>query len=297
MKFVTYSVDGGAMRPGLALGAGETIADLGDLYPTLLDLIRAGKEGLARAAARAADPGDTLPRDRAHLHAPIPNPPRLRDCSVFEEHVLRIAAFAKRIGLDFLATVPEVWYEQPAFYKGNHLAMAGPDDGIVRPKGIEKLDYELEIACVVGKGGKDVSEADGLSHIFGFTIYNDVTARDFSREMENMMGPAKAKDFDGGNIIGPWIVTPDELDLTDMKMTARHNGAVIGEGNVGDMYHGWGRIIEHLSRAETIYPGEVIGSGTIGPGTLAETGKSLQPGDVVEFEVAGIGVLRSVVSE
>lgn len=295
MKFVTYSLPGGAMRPGLALDDGARIADLGDLYPSMLALIEAGEQGLAQAAARAAAPGETHPRAAVHLHAPIPNPPRLRDCSVFEDHVLRIASFAKRIGLDFLATVPQVWYDQPAFYKGNHLAMGGPDDGIPVPAGVQKLDYELEIACVIGKRGKDVPAEQGLDHIFGLTIYNDLTARDYSREMENMMGPAKAKDFDGSNIIGPWIVTLDELDLTDMPMIARHNGAVIGEGNAADMYHDWGRIVAHLSLSETIYPGEVVGSGTIGPGTLAETGKSLQPGDVVEFEVGQLGVLRMVV--
>lgn len=295
MKFVTYSIDGGAMRPGLAINDGADIADLGDLFPSMLALIEAGQTALVAAADRMANPGNTLPRTQVHLHAPIPNPPRLRDCSVFEDHVLRIAAFAERIGLTFLAKVPDVWYEQPAFYKGNHLAMAGPDDGIVSPHGVQKLDYELEIAAVMGKTGKDISAQDGMAHIFGFTIYNDLTARDYSKEMENMMGPAKAKDFDGSNVIGPWIVTADELDLTNMKMTARYNGDVIGEGNVGDMYHNWGRIVEHLSRSETIYAGEVVGSGTVGPGTLAETGKSLKPGDVVEFAIEGIGTLRSVV--
>jgi fumarylacetoacetate (FAA) hydrolase len=202
----------------------------------------------------------------------------VRDFYAFEEHVRNAARVTGRPG------VPDEWYEIPAFYFSNPAAIYGPEVEIPFPEGSEALDYELEVAAVIG--------ADGA--IGGFTIMNDWSARDLQRkEMRIGLGPAKGKDF--ATSLGPVVVTPDELGDLRLEMTARVNGEERSRGNLGDMYHSWDAIVAHASRNTELRPGDVLGSGTVGTGCILEHGDErwLQPGDEVELEVEGLGVLRN----
>jgi 2-keto-4-pentenoate hydratase/2-oxohepta-3-ene-1,7-dioic acid hydratase in catechol pathway len=227
------------------------------------------------------------------MRCPI-RPVQYRDCLVFEEHLINSFAQAEKMtGRPF--AIPPVWYDQPIYYKGNRMSFIGADQDVIWPSYADHLDVELELAVIIGKGGKDISAAEAPGHIWGYTILNDVSARDAQmREMPGQLGPAKGKDFDTGNILGPWIVTADEIaHPVALDMELRVNGTRWGGGNSRSMHHSFARIIEHVSASETLYPGEVIGSGTVGTGCGLETGRRLSPGDVFELEVQGIGVLRN----
>ncbi len=211
------------------------------------------------------------------LLPPVLHPPSVRDFYAFEQHVA--TARASR-GLD----VPPEWYEQPVFYFSNPTAIFGPDDEVPYPKGSEELDYELEVAAIVG----------AAEQIAGFTIMNDWSARDLQRsEMRVGLGPAKGKDF--ATSLGPVVVTADEFPGEEAEMTARVNGEERSRGNLDDLYFSWERIRGHAARNTVLRPGDVLGSGTVGTGSILELGDGrwLQPGDVVELEVEGLGVLRN----
>ena len=217
--------------------------------------------------------------DDVRLLPPVRHPPAVRDFYAFEEHVRRVRATR---GLD----VPREWYEIPIFYFSNAASIYGPDEKIPYPDGAQELDYELEVAAVVGADGQ----------LGGFTILNDWSARDLQRaEMRVGLGPSKGKDF--ATSLGPVVVTPDELGELRLEMTARVNGEERSRGNLGDMHHSWEQIVAHAARNTTLLPGDVLGSGTVGSGCILEhgDGRWLQPGDVVELEVERIGVLRNVV--
>jgi fumarylacetoacetate (FAA) hydrolase len=223
---------------------------------------------------------DEYALEDVRLLAPVPRPPSVRDAYAFEEHIRNAARVTGRPG------VPDEWYELPVFYFSNPAAIFGPDDEIPFPAGSEELDYELEVAAVIG--------AEGV--IGGFTVMNDWSARDLQRkEMKVGLGPAKGKDF--ATSLGPVVVTPDELGDLRLEMVARVNGEERSRGNMGDMYHSWQAILERAATNTQLVPGDVIGSGTVGTGCILEhgDGRWLQPGDVVELEVEGIGVLRNVV--
>ena len=212
--------------------------------------------------------------DEVRLLAPVRRPPSVRDFYAFEEHVRNVRR----------AEVPAEWYEIPVFYFSNPAAIYGPDEDVLYPEGSEALDYELEVAAVIG--------ADGA--IGGFTVMNDWSARDLQRaEMKVGLGPSKGKDF--GTSLGPVVVTPDELGDLRLEMVARVNGEERSRGNLGDMYHSWEAIVEHAARNTELRPGDVLGSGTVGTGCILERGDErwLQRGDEVELEVEGIGVLRN----
>ena len=213
------------------------------------------------------------------LLAPVLRPPAVRDFAAFEEHVRRARELQ---GQD----VPPEWYEQPAFYFSNPGAIYGPDQAIPYPEGTEQLDYELEVAAIVGA---DVA-------IAGFTIMNDWSARDVQlREMSVGLGPAKGKDF--ATSLGPLVVTVDEFDGRSGEMVARVNGEERSRGNLADMHHGWAAVVAHAARNTRLLPGDILGSGTVGRGCILEAGDGrwLRPGDVVELEVEGIGVLGNTV--
>jgi len=215
------------------------------------------------------------------LLAPVAHPPSVRDFYAFEEHVRRARALR---GLD----VPSEWYELPVFYFSNPAAIFGPDEDVPYPQGTAELDYELEVAAIVGADGR----------IGGFTVMNDWSARDVQRaEMKVGLGPAKGKDF--ATSLGPVVVTPDELGDLRLAMVARVNGEERSRGNLGDMHHSWEAIVAHAARNTALRPGDVLGSGTVGTGCILEhgDGRWLRPGDVVELEVEGIGVLRNVVGQ
>jgi 2-keto-4-pentenoate hydratase/2-oxohepta-3-ene-1,7-dioic acid hydratase in catechol pathway len=286
-------------------GGGETVVDLtaggSPLLATMLTYLDGGEA--AREAAGAAS-GPSRPLEELTLLAPLPRPRSVRDCMVFKQHIVQATRTVTRwkmgpfepLARPFLK-LPKVWYEQPIFYKSNRFSVVGPDAEVRMPSGTEKFDYELEWAAVVGRGGRDISRERAFEHIAGFTIFDDFTARDIQlREMRARLGPAKGKDFDTGNAIGPYLVTPDELaDPYKLTMVARVNGEEWSRGTTADMHHRWEDVIAHLSRDETLYPGELIGSGTVGGGCGLELDRYLSEGDVVELEVEGLGILRNSV--
>ncbi|MDQ2089968.1 fumarylacetoacetate hydrolase family protein [Marimonas arenosa] len=218
-------------------------------------------------------------------------PVQYRDCLVFEDHLINCL---KGFG-DPDPKLPPVWYDQPIYYKGNRMSFIGHEQDVIWPNYAEFLDVELEMAIIVGKEGKDIKPEDAHEYIFGYTILNDISARDAQmKEMPGQLGPAKGKDFDTGNILGPWILTPDEVDHpVALDMELRVNGDRWGGGNSSSMQHDFGAILAHISASETLYPGEVIGSGTVGTGCGLELGKRLSPGDVFELEIEKIGTLRN----
>jgi fumarylacetoacetate (FAA) hydrolase len=215
------------------------------------------------------------------MRRPFPDgrPPSIRDFIAFEEHIRNARAASGR-------EVPAAWYQVPAFYFTNPGAVYGDGDDIPKPSDTAKLDYELELACVIG--------ADGRPE--GFTIMNDFSARDLQAlEMQVGLGPAKGKDF--ATALGPVLVSPDELppDL-DLRAVARVNGEVRTDSRTGAMHYSWGELLSAAARNTTgLIAGEVIGSGTVGRGCILEhdDGRWLAPGDEIELEIEGIGVLRN----
>ncbi len=253
-------------------------------------------EKAAHAAIEAALRQDDVEHARTRytlsevrLLAPLPRPRVIRDFLTFEGHMRQASQALGRGG-----EIPQAWYEVPAYYKGDPDTVVGPDAAVVWPAYTQRLDFELELGMVIGRRGKDIPKHEAHRYIAGFTIFNDFSARDQQmREAPVGMGPSKGKDFDTGNAIGPYLVTADELDLANARMIARVNGEVWAEGCAGDMYWSFADLIAHVSQSETIYPGELWGSGTVTSGSGLELDRWLQPGDVVELEVEGIGILRN----
>ena len=254
--------------------------------------------------------------DEVQLLAPLPNPRSFRDYIGFEQHMLNASkSFGHKVG--------EVWYEMPIFYFTNHQAIYGPNDDIKKPEKETKLDIELELAVIIGKKGKDIKAENADDYIFGYTVFNDWTARAIQKvEMGGPpLGPQKGKDF--ANAIGPCIVTKDEFeqyrctisremhpehlrmplstgDRFDVKMAAKINGETICEGNYKTVFWNFSQQIERASENNVnLMPGDILGSGTVGWGSLIENNFSvhrpLEPGDVVALEIEGIGVLRNQV--
>jgi 2-keto-4-pentenoate hydratase/2-oxohepta-3-ene-1,7-dioic acid hydratase in catechol pathway len=305
MKLLTYRWEG-AERIGVLNDQATSVLDLQEaaalrgesasVFADMLALIDAGVEGLGLAGTlKHAWPQQAArPLDGLTVLAPIPVPRQIRDCLVFEEHLANSIMRAKERSGHALA-IPPVWYRQPIYYKCNRFSVVGPDADVQWPAYSDWMDYECELACVIGRKGKDIRPDDALDHVFGFTIFNDFSARDAQYvEMEGRLGPAKGKDFDTGNVFGPWIVTRDEIgDPHSLAMEARVNGRRMGGGSSRDMHHSFNAILAHVSASETIFPGEIINSGTVGTGCGNEIGYRLQARDVVELEIEKIGVLRN----
>ncbi|MBC3846319.1 fumarylacetoacetate hydrolase family protein [Winogradskyella echinorum] len=249
------------------------------------------------------------------LLAPLTNPRSFRDYVAFEEHMLNASK-------TFGHTVSPEWYNIPIFYFTNHQAIFGPNDEIKRPEKETKFDIELELAVIIGKKGNDIQDENADDYIFGYTIFNDWTARAIQRqEMTVPLGPHKGKDF--ANAIGPCIVTKDEFEKYrctisrethpehlqmphttdgrfDLKMTARINGETICEGNYKTVYWTFPQMIKRASENNvSLMPGDILGSGTVGWGSLIEKNfsvhRSLEPGDIVELEIENIGILKNTV--
>ncbi len=246
----------------------------------------------------AAWPGPRLHPGEYSFLPPIVRPPAFRDFYAFEAHVK--TARAKR-GLD----VPAAWYELPVFYFSNHNALIGHDASVFAPAGSHELDYELELGVVISRGGRDIPPDRAWEHVAGFTIVNDLSARDLQRqEMSVGLGPAKGKDF--ATAVGPWLVTREEFadrikgEQLNLEMTARVNGRELSRGNVASLHHSIPRLVAQASRDAELYPGDLIGTGTVGTGCILElgpehTGGWLKPGDVVELEIERLGVLRTTI--
>jgi 2-keto-4-pentenoate hydratase/2-oxohepta-3-ene-1,7-dioic acid hydratase in catechol pathway len=221
------------------------------------------------------------------LKAPVPRPNSLRDYLSFEGH----SSFSGKRQLD------KGWYEIPVCYKGNPDSVIGPDEIIPWPAFTDLLDYELEYGIYIGKEGRNIQRERAGDYIAGYTIFNDVSARDIQlQEMQaGGLGPAKGKDT--CSVMGPCLVTTDGPDPKNLRMIARVNGEVWSDNNSGTAYWTWPQVIEFASMEETLYPGDFLGSGTVEHGCGMELSRWIKPGDVIELEVEGIGVLRNRVGE
>jgi 2-keto-4-pentenoate hydratase/2-oxohepta-3-ene-1,7-dioic acid hydratase in catechol pathway len=295
----------GACRASL-IGEGLTQAAAARLAEALLPgdmvaLIEGGERSLdaARGALQwAADEGPDAdgvpivhPADALHFLPPIPRPPLLRDFMGFETHLRNIYP---KLGRE----IPPEWYRIPVYYKGNPGSVGTHGDDIPIPSYGTALDIEFELAMVIGRGGINIPAERALDHVFGFMIYNDFSERTIqAREMSVGLGPAKGKDFVRGHVLGPYLVTADEVpDIYNLRMVARVNGEVWCESNSGTIHWKFEQMIAHVSTDEVLRPGEVLGSGTVGGGSGAERGTLLQRGDVVELEVERLGTLRNRVT-
>lgn len=260
------------------------------------------------------DSSIATPISNFNLLAPVPKPSSCRDGYAFRQHV---ASARKNRKLDM---IPE-FDQYPIFYFTNHNAIQGPGEIECMPDHFEKLDFELEVAVVIGKKGRNISAKDADSYIAGYMIMNDMSAR--TLQMEEMilnLGPAKGKDF--STVIGPWLVTPDELEPYkvpakpnhvgnnyNLTMSCKVNGIEVSRGNMADMDWTFAEIIERCAYGVDIYPGDVIGSGTVGTGCFLELNGTgllndpsfkpqwLQDGDTVDMEITGLGVLNNTIKK
>ncbi|MDL4816250.1 fumarylacetoacetate hydrolase family protein [Actinomadura opuntiae] len=262
----------------------------------LLDVIASGSVPEPAGAA--------VPLADVRLLPPI-EPPSVRDFVAFEEHVEGV-----RKAVDGVSGVPDAWYDAPTFYFSNPHAMVGAHDDVPLPPGCQALDFELEVAAVIGCAGADLSPERARDHVFGYTIFNDWSARDLqSREMQVGLGPCKGKDF--ATTLGPWIVTADELEpyrdadgFLRLGLTAEVNGEVVGHDLLSNMGWPFDDLVAYASRGARLSPGDVLGSGTCGNGgCLAElwgrrgeqTPPPLKPGDTVTLTVEGIGTVSNTI--
>jgi 2-keto-4-pentenoate hydratase/2-oxohepta-3-ene-1,7-dioic acid hydratase in catechol pathway len=301
MRFATYEQHG---RSRLA-----TVEDDGVLYPcpgraSLLDLVQAGPEALHEAGNASLD----VPRgphvSQVRLLPPL-QPPSVRDFVTFEEHVEGV-----RRSIDGIPGAPDAWYDAPTFYFTNPYAVIGAHDDVPVPPGSQALDFELEVAAVIGREGRDLTPEQASDHIIGYTIYNDWSARDLqSREMQVSLGPCKGKDT--ATTLGPYLVTADELEpyrdsdgFLRLALTAEINGEVVGKDLLSNMSWTFEEMTAYASRGAWVRPGDVLGSGTCGNGgCLAELwgvrGRQdpppLKPGDTVTLTVEGIGTISNTV--
>lgn len=313
MKLVTMRDGQGRTSAGLLLldhdngiqdapgGAGSATV-LALPYADLLSLLR-DEDGLGQARSILAD-ADKNDAQRyslstVQLLAPLPEPPGLRDFYAFEQHVKTARS------LRGLEIQPE-WYEFPTFYFSNCSEIYGPEAAIPYPVGSQALDYELELACVIGREGKNIAAEEADQYIAGYLIMNDWSARDLQRnDMALGLGPGKGKDF--ATSLGPWLVTPDELasykhgepgeERYDLTMQAWINGQLLSSNNFKTVYYSFSRMIAWASHNARLRVGDVFGSGTVGGGCLLELGQQrhswLRRGDVVEMEITGLGRLRN----
>jgi 2-keto-4-pentenoate hydratase/2-oxohepta-3-ene-1,7-dioic acid hydratase in catechol pathway len=284
--------DGVVVDLNRAWRAVHTTASDESVLSSTIRLIEAGPAvwAMAGASAEAAPPEARVDTGAEGFRwlCPIDRLASLRDFLAFEDHVRR---GADRRG----SPVPAYWYEAPVYYKGNHRQVIGPGEACPWPPYSHQLDFELELGMIVGRAGRDVPRERAGDHIFGFTVFNDFSARDVqAKEMSAWLGPAKGKDF--CNAFGPCIVTADELGTEpDLEMVCRVNGEEWGRARSSQAHWRWSDMIAHVSAAEEIWPGDVYGSGTPGGCCGIDLGRRLSPGDVVELEIEGIGVLRNLI--
>jgi 2-keto-4-pentenoate hydratase/2-oxohepta-3-ene-1,7-dioic acid hydratase in catechol pathway len=325
LKLATFRREG-SERIGLVHSGDQLLFDLtaaaerddpaNRAFDSMLALIDADDAGLdaARAlfARRGAESDLSVAIGAVALLAPLPRPRQLRDAMSFPKHILQsargaraVAALRKGGEAAFQAAMAEplrelapVFRQIPIFYITNRLAVSGPGTTIRWPRYSSIMDYELELGMVTRRARANIPLGEARDHIFGYTIFNDFSARDMqSLETQGGMGPAKGKSFDGGNVLGPWIVTPDEIgDPQALAVEVRVNGATRSRATTAGMLFSFEQILVHASQDETIHAGEVFGSGTVGDCCGLELGRFLAHGDVVELEVENIGVLKNSVA-
>jgi 2-keto-4-pentenoate hydratase/2-oxohepta-3-ene-1,7-dioic acid hydratase in catechol pathway len=298
MRWVTFARGpDGADRAGLVVD--DAVHALAEGV-TLLSLLGDGGERLAAAAQTALrDPADVVTLADVTLRAPVPQPPTVRDFYAFEQHV---KTARKRRGLE----MDPDWYELPVFYFSNPYAVNGDGDDVAVPPGSSELDFELEVAAIIGRGGADLTPQQAEESIAGFCVMNDWSARDIQRrEMKLSMGPVKGKD--SATTLGPMLVTPDEIAdarkdrAYDLTMTATVNGREYSRASLAEIYWSFGEMISYASRGTRVQAGDVIGSGTCGTGCILELALVhgadaypwLRPGDEVVLSVDGLGSLHN----
>lgn len=308
MKLVSYRPNENETAPWRAgLLVDQAVIDINWALPdapsTVLELLQdwAVWQPALQALSLDCHEYEPLSRDQVRLGSPLPRPSSFRDFYAFEAHVKTARA---RRGLDM---IPE-WYQFPVFYFSNAAAFLGPEEPVARPKGTQWLDYELEIACVIGKGGIDIAVENAEEHIAGFCILNDWSARDVQREEVKVgLGPAKGKDF--ATSMGPYLVTLDELEDVrtqgatgsrfKLSMSASVNGKEYSRGSFADIHYTFAEMVARASADCMLYPGDVLGSGTVGTGCILELGSEryewLKPGDTVELVVERLGSLRNTI--
>ncbi|HEX9775010.1 MAG TPA: fumarylacetoacetate hydrolase family protein [Actinomycetota bacterium] len=277
MRLVRFDGGDGRARPGRL--EGETVVDLSAAAPTMEALIAQGLPAAVDGPARALG--------AVRLLAPL-RPASLRDFLAFEDHA---KAGAARRGED----LNPAWYDAPVYYKGNHRSILGPGEPLPWPSFSERLDFELELACVIGARGRDLSVEQARDYVFGYTIMNDWSARDVQRaEMAMRLGPAKSKDF--ATSLGPCIVTADEFEpWNGLSMAVRVNDETWFETTNATMHWTFEQMIAHVSRDEDVFPCDVYGSGTAHRGCGLDLDRWIARGDVVELRIDGIGTLRTPV--
>lgn len=297
---LTYAHQQMLLYLGMTQSAAKRISSA--LVPSdMLHFIEGGSHTLEAAQKSfqwvlgSGDPAGELcifSRDKVTLRSPIPRPPLLRDFMAFEQHLQNIYPKLGR-------TIPPEWYNLPVYYKGNPGSVGADEDNIQIPSYEQELDYEFELAFVIGKGGSDIDKKAAMGHIYGYMIYNDFSARSMQeREMSVGLGPAKGKDFHRAHVLGPCLVTADEIsDIYNLPMVAHINGEVSCRSNTNTIHWKFEDMIVHASRDEYLYPGEVFGSGTVGNGSGKESGRMLQAGDIIELSVEGLGTLRNRVEK
>jgi 2-keto-4-pentenoate hydratase/2-oxohepta-3-ene-1,7-dioic acid hydratase in catechol pathway len=286
VRLVTFRVTGSDRDRLGALLDDDGVLDLtaAGAPASLLELLREGEPGMARVRELVAGGRADHALDAVAVRAPLTRPNSIRDFMLVEEHVR-----------NSFGEVPAEWYEIPVYWKGNCDAVLGPDDDVPWPRYTEKLDYELELGAVIGRPVREATLEDAAASIAGFTIFNEWSARDIQfREMTVGLGPGLGKDF--ATSLGPCLTTADAFDVASARMSARVNGEVWSEGTLGAMRFSFPEVIAHLSEEQTLQPGDVLGSGTVGRGCGLELDRWIAPGDVVELEVEGIGTLRNRVA-
>lgn len=310
-------IEGDKFVVDLAVAHGTTSGTDVPVFITQVEKIAAGGAAAFDAASDAVRKGaasgaGVLAVCDVKLMAPIPHPPQMRDFLCFEKHLLQGFERARRLRAseapdpvaaletmerEGFLRIPEIWYQRPVFYHPSRFSVVGTDEDVRWPAYSQTMDYELEFGCYIGAAAKDIPLERAREHIFGYTIFNDFSARDEQvKDMQSQLGPGKGKDFDGANAMGPCLVTADEIpNPYELEMVVRVNGEERGRGNTRDMHWKFEDLIAHVSRSETLHSGEFFGSGTVGNGCGLEIDKLLQSGDVVELEIERIGVLRNKV--
>lgn len=281
--------------------AGATRLAAASVPSDMVAFIENGDEGLGAARAALdwiAANGDAGPDGARLAHdpksvtllAPVPRPPLIRDFMAFEQHLKNIYP---KLGRE----IPPQWYELPVYYKGNPSAVGADGDVVPMPAYATNMDFEFEFAAVIGRGGSDIQRADAASHIYGYMVYNDFSAREIQqREMSVGLGPAKGKDFQKGHVFGPWLVTADEIpDIYALRMQATVNGQPWCDTNTSTMHWRFDQMIAHASMNEMLMPGEIFGSGTVGGGSAMEAGKTLAKGDKVVLTMDRLGTLSNAI--
>jgi len=317
VKLATYEADGRARvgvvdtQRGAVLDLAAAAAAVGwDAAPfaSMLTLIDADDMGLDLARELADGDKHWTPLAAVRLLAPL-QPRQMRDAMSFETHIRQSGRGGRALGARaqggeaaFQAVMAEpteplaeVYRQMPIYYITNRMIVVGPETIVRWPRYSRVMDYELEIAIVTRRTRANIPEAEADDHIFGYTIFNDFSARDKQMaEMAGRLGPAKGKSFDGANVLGPWIVTPDELgDPQTLNVEVRVNGETRGQGKTANMLFSFPQVLSYASQDETIHAGEVFGSGTVGNCCGLEIGRFLQSGDTVELVVDRIGTLRN----